>query len=184
MNFLFMAGIAVALAMDAFAVSVGVSLEKLARRQSIRLALHFGLFQLMMPIVGWLMGRSIVRCIEAVDHWVAFGLLFFIGGRMILESFKPQKSKHRDSSDPTKGLSLFMLSIATSIDALTVGLSLGVLGVPILLPALVIGLVTFSLSILGTLMGPLLGRAIGKRAELIGGAVLIIIGIKILGEHL
>jgi putative Mn2+ efflux pump MntP len=186
MSFLYIVGIALALAMDAFAVSVGVSLSlgRINQRQIFRLAIHFGLFQFMMPVAGWLAGRSILVYIEAVDHWVAFGLLLAIGGRMIRESLKPQESKAGVKSDPTKGLSLFILSVATSVDALAVGLSFGVLGASILLPAAVIGLVAFIMTVIGTMVGPHLSRIFGKRAELLGGITLIIIGVKILVDHL
>lgn len=186
MSFLYVIGIALALAMDAFAVSVSVSfsLPSINQRQIFRLAIHFGLFQFVMPVAGWLAGRSILVYIETVDHWLAFGLLLAIGGRMILESFRPQKSHQKDNADPTKGLTLFLLSIATSIDALAVGLSFGVLGVSIFLPAIVIGLVAFIMTVIGTLIGPYLSRIFGKRAEFLGGIILIIIGVKILVDHL
>ena len=186
MSFLYIIGIALALALDAFAVSVGVSLALggMSRRQSFRLSIHFGLFQFMMPVAGWLAGRCILVYIEAVDHWAAFGLLVIIGGRMIRESFKPQESTGGTKSDPTKGFSLLMLSVATSVDALAVGLSFGVLGVSVFLPAAVIGLVAFCMTVVGTLIGPHLSRIVGKRAELIGGIILISIGVKILLDHL
>lgn len=186
MSFLYIIGIALALAMDAFAVSMSVSLllGRINQRQIFRLAIHFGLFQFMMPVAGWLAGQSILTYIEAVDHWVAFGLLLAIGGRMIRESLNPQESKAGARSDPTKGFSLLLLSVATSIDALAVGLSFGVLGASILLPALVIGLVAFFMTVIGTLIGPYLSRIAGKRAELLGGIILIIIGVKILVDHL
>jgi len=186
MNFFLVLVIALALAMDAFAVSVGVSLslEKITRLQTFRLAFCFGFFQFFMPLIGWFAGRNILRYIQAFDHWIAFGLLAFIGSKMILESFKRKETPAERSSDPTKGLSLFFLSVATSIDALAVGLSFAVLHVSILHPAVIIGLVASFMTILGVKIGPVLGQLVGKRAELLGGLVLIFIGIKMLLEHL
>ncbi len=188
MNFFLVFGIAFALAMDAFAVSVGVSLslEGMTKRQTFRLAIYFGFFQFMMPVVGWLAGNSLLKYIQVVDHWIAFGLLLFVGVKMIYESFKRgKKTKEGNVNvDPTKGLSLLTLSVATSIDALAAGLSLAALQESILYPAVVIGLVAFLMTVLGTRLGPPLGQRIGKKAELAGGLILILIGIKILAEHL
>jgi putative Mn2+ efflux pump MntP len=184
MNFFFVFGIAFALAMDAFAVAVGVSLKKIRRRQAFRLAFYFGFFQFMMPILGWLAGQSLFSYIHAFDHWVAFGLLLFIGGRMAIGSLRAGEKAERKVADPTKGLSLFMLSLATSIDALAVGLSFAALHLTILYPAVVIGIICFLITAIGTKIGPLIGQLIGKRAELAGGLVLIGIGIKILVDHL
>jgi putative Mn2+ efflux pump MntP len=187
MNFFLVIAVALALAMDAFAVSVGISLntETITKRQTLRLASNFGLFQFMMPLIGWYAGQNIlVRYIEPFDHWVAFGLLAVIGGKMIYESFKRGKKIKNTKADPTKGLSLLVLSVATSIDALAVGLSLAALHVAILYPAVVIGLVAFFMTVLGVNIGPLFGRIIGKRAELLGGLILILIGVKTLLDHL
>jgi len=137
-----------------------------------------------MPLVGWFAGNTVQKYIQAFDHWVAFGLLAFIGGKMIFESFKRKETPAERSSDSTKGLSLFFLSVATSIDALAVGLSFAVLHVIILYPAIIIGLVAFLMTILGVKIGPILGQLVGKRAELLGGLILIFIGVKILFEHL
>lgn len=185
MNFFLVIGVALALAMDAFAISVGISLssEGVTKRQTFRLAFHFGFFQFMMPVIGWLAGQSILEYIQAVDHWVAFGLLLFIGARMIYESFRSREMIKKRKTDPSKGFSLFTLSVATSIDALAVGLSIAVLHEVILYPAAVIGIVAFLMTVLGIKSGPLLGRMIGKRAELLGGLILILVGIKILSGH-
>jgi putative Mn2+ efflux pump MntP len=179
-------GIALALAMDAFAVTLGIgaALKRLTPIQSLRLAFSFGFFQFGMPLLGWAVGRSVLPLIEAVDHWVAAGLLFLVGGRMVYESFRAQDTGRRGSQDPTRGLNLLLLAVATSIDALAVGLSLALLSVPILYPALVIGAVAFGMTLLGTRLGPVLGRLAGKRAELAGALVLFAIAIKILMEHL
>jgi putative Mn2+ efflux pump MntP len=184
MDLLTLIGIAVALAMDAFAVALGAGLmlPKLTGRHLFRFGFHFGLFQALMPILGWLAGVSIRTYIEAFDHWLAFGLLSLVGGKMLWEAWHPD-DQQTEPNDPTRGLSLVMLSIATSIDALAVGLSLAVLGVNIWLPALVIGLVAGSLTVAGMMLGRRLGQAWGKRVEIFGGLVLIAIGVKILVEH-
>jgi len=187
MNLFLVFAIALALAMDAFAVSVGISssLETITKRQTLRLASHFGFFQFMMPLVGWYATQNIlVRYIEPFDHWVAFSLLVIVGGKMIYESFKRGKKIKNIKADPTKSISLLVLSVATSIDALAVGLSLAALHVAILYPAIVIGLVAFFMTILGIKIGPFLGRLVGKRAGLLGGLILILIGIKTLLDHL
>ncbi len=187
MNFFLVFALALALAMDAFAVSVGISLsyEKITKRQALRLASYFGFFQFMMPLVGWYAAQNIlVKYIEPFDHWVAFSLLLIIGGKMIYESFKRGKKRRDINADPTKGFSLILLSVATSIDALAVGLSLAALHVAIFYPACIIGLVAFFMTVLAVKIGPFFGRLIGKRAEFLGGLVLILIGIKTLLDHL
>ncbi len=178
--------IALALAMDAFAVSVGLSVNRkgLLRGQVFRLATGFGFFQFLMPILGWLAGQTIIESIKTVDHWVAFGLLAVIGAKMIYESFKSETKISNRDRDPTKGFVLLILSVATSIDALVVGLSFAALNWPVLVPSLIIGIVAFIMTVVGTKIGPLFGRLVGKRAELFGGCVLILIGIKILIDHL
>ncbi len=187
MNFFLVLAVAFALAMDAFAVSVGISLrpEGLTQRQAFRMAFHFGFFQFMMPLLGWQATRSILLdYIEPFDHWVAFGLLLVIGVKMIFEFFRTGKGTQKNQEDVTTGFSLLLLSVATSIDALAVGLSLAALQVTILYPAVVIGVIAFLMTILGTRIGPLLGRLVGRSAELLGGLILILIGVKILWEHL
>ncbi len=177
-------GLAVALAMDAFAVALGtaISLPTLTGRHLFRFSWHFGLFQALMPIIGWYGGMTIQKWVVAVDHWVAFALLGFIGVRMLWEAFHQEKSTEK--GDPTKGWSLIILSVATSIDALAVGLTLAMLDVSIWLPSLIIGLVAGVLTIAGMLMGRRLGKQWGMRVEVLGGLVLIGIGVKILMEHL
>lgn len=177
-------GLALALAMDAFAVALGTGavLSRLTGRQLFRLSFHFGLFQSLMPVIGWLAGLTIMQWVEAWDHWIAFSLLAIIGGRMIYEAFSDKEKT--DDRDPTKGLSLVLLSIATSIDALAVGFSLSVIGVSIWMPALVIGLVAGVLTVVGMLLGGRIGNRWGSRVEIFGGLVLIAIGLKILIEHL
>ena len=177
--------IAVALAMDAFAVAIasGVALRRVTARQTFRLAWHFGLFQAFMPVIGWFMGVKIRPYIAAFDHWLAFGLLAYLGGKMIHEAFADAEDKAQ--TDPTRGASLVMLSVATSIDALAVGLSLSLLGLDVWLPALVIGLTAFAFTAAGLHIGRLAsqGRRLSLYAEVLGGTVLIGIGIKILIEH-
>lgn len=178
--------IAVALAMDAFAVSIatGVSLQDVSSRQTFRLSWHFGLFQAIMPIIGWSAGLSIRTYIEHYDHWVAFGLLAFVGIKMIKEAFQRDKAE-KQRKDQTKGMTLVMLSIATSIDALAVGFSISILKASIWVPALIIGLVAGMFTVVGLQIGQRIGGAtrISLYAETIGGIVLIAIGFNILHEH-
>lgn len=183
MDWITIFGIALALAMDAFAVALaaGAVLNPLTRRHLFRLGFHFGLFQALMPIGGWLIGMAVQKWISAYDHWIAFALLAFVGGRMILEAFDDNKGKA--ASDPTRGLTMVILSVATSIDALAVGLSLAMLRVSVWGPAAVIGVVAGVLTVFGMLLGRRLGGNWGKRVEVCGGLVLFIIGLKILLEH-
>lgn len=175
--------IAIGLAMDAFAVSIasGLVIERLTIRHVFRMAFHFGLFQALMPILGWWAGSTVAPYIEAWDHWLALILLGFIGGKMVLES--RGDGERLDSSDPTRGWSLVTLSVATSIDALAVGLSLAMLRVQVWFPALIIGVVAAAASAWGIVFGSRIGRRWGRRAELIGGLVLIGIGIRIVVSH-
>jgi len=177
-------GIAVALAMDAFAValSAGVVLPVLTGRHLFRLSFHFGLFQGLMPIIGWLIGARIYHYVASFDHWLAFGLLMFIGVRMIQEAFDTDDDSQR--RDPTRGMTLITLSIATSIDALVVGLTLGVLQVDVWYPALVIGVVAALFTMIGMMLGRRVGAMWGQRMEIFGGVLLCCLGIKILIEHL
>jgi putative Mn2+ efflux pump MntP len=184
MSTLTLLGIALGLAMDAFAVAIGAGLQLCGAtpRQVFRLAWHFGLFQALMPIIGWLAGRTVSEYIEPVDHWIAFGLLTFIGGKMIYEAF--QHDEEAEVCDPTKGWRMVMLSVATSIDALAVGLSLALLGTSIWWPALVIGIVAGVMTVIGMELGKRFGALLGRRMEIVGGLILIGIGVKILVEHL
>ncbi len=178
--------IALALAVDAFAVALasGVALCNVSWRQTFRLAWHFGFFQAAMNMLGWAAGLTVRSFIEGFAHWVAFGLLFFIGVRMIVEALKKDDGE-RNANDPTRGRTLVLLSVATSIDALAVGLSFSVLKVSIWFPALIIGIVATALTAAGLHLGCLVGSAsrLGPRAEVLGGMVLIAIGIKILFEQ-
>lgn len=186
MTFLHTLTLAVALAMDAFAVAVaiGLNLKTVNFRQTFRLSWHFGLFQALMPIFGW-GGGSLVRAFIAdYDHWVAFGLLVFVGGHIIKEAFEQEKQDYQ-KNDPTKGITLVMLSIAVSIDALAVGLSLAMLDVTIFLPALIIGIVALVFTMLGLHLGKMICRFshLVMYAEIAGGSVLWLIGLNILREH-
>ncbi len=170
--------------MDASAVSLVAAASGYAknRRSVFRLSFHFGLFQFLMPIFGWMLGRSVVRYIFSIDHWIAFCLLAFVGIKMIRSGLKP--SEHSLKNDPSKGHTLVMLSIATSIDALAIGLSLAVLKVNIWYPSAVIGLITAALSLAAIKLGNRLGIVFGQRMEIIGGIILVAIGLRILLSHL
>ena len=185
MDWMNVLGIAVGLAMDAFAVSIaaGLKIGRVTGRHVFRAGFHFGLFQFMMPIIGWMIGRSFAEHIAGYDHWVAFGLLTILAGKMLYESRQGDGSD-KGPADPTRGWSLVTLSVATSIDALAVGLSLAFLGVDIWIPCVVIGVVTFVLSGAGIIFGGKLGSRWEHRAELLGSAVLFAIGAKILITHL
>jgi putative Mn2+ efflux pump MntP len=177
--------IAIALAMDAFAVAVvtGLADLPLTHRRVFRLAFHFGLFQALMPAAGWAAGRVVYRWVEPFDHWVAFALLGFVGGRMIWGALLA-RDQERASGDTTRGWSLVMLSVATSIDALAVGLSFAMMGSAILVPALVIGAVAAGLTAAGMLLGRWVGAAWGRRVEVVGGAILVAMGLRIVIGHL
>jgi putative Mn2+ efflux pump MntP len=182
MNLITVIGIGVGLSMDALAVSVinGFIIRKLRIRYAFRIALSFGFFQALMPVLGWAAGLSFRKYIQNVDHWVAFLLLCIIGGKMICES----RSCKEERRDCLQFPVLFILSIATSIDALAVGLSFSFLQVEIIIPAIIIGVVTFVICLTGIYVGDKIGRFIGNKIELIGGFILIAIGIKIVIEHL
>ena len=176
--------IAVGLAMDAVAVSLcaGASGFASSPRPALRIAFHFGLFQGVMPLLGWLAGSTIAPHIAGFDHWLAFLLLAFVAFRMFRSGLS--KEAPDPSCDPTRGSTLILLSVATSIDAMAIGFSLAMLAAPILVPCLVIGLVTFALSFAATRLGGRLSLRFGKRMELAGGLVLLIIGGRILVSHL
>jgi putative Mn2+ efflux pump MntP len=184
MDMITLFGLAIALAMDAFAVALGcgLSLERLTGRHLFRLSWHFGLFQALMPIIGWLAGLTVQQWIETYDHWVAFGLLAFVGGKMIHEAFQGEDARE-SRDDPTRGMSLIMLSVATSIDALAVGLSLAIVDISVWFPALIIGIVAGVMTVVGMFLGRRAGARWGRRVEIAGGLILIGIGLKILWEH-
>jgi putative Mn2+ efflux pump MntP len=185
MSLLALLGIAVGLAMDAFAVSIGIGLraQHVSPRTTLRLAWHFGFFQFLMPVLGWIAGMSVARWISGFDHWIAFGLLAAVGGKMIYEALNGD-DEQRAAKDPTRGASLVVLSIATSIDALAVGLSLALLGIEVWYPAIVIGVVAFAFTAVGLHLGRRFGTLFGQRMEILGGVILIGIGVKILMDHM
>lgn len=179
--------IALGLSMDAFAVAIATSvgIGQVTSRQIFRFSFHFGLFQATMPILGWLLGVSAADYIRQWDHWVAFGLLGLVGGKAVWGALRGKdEPQSTATSDPTTGLSLVLFSVATSIDALAVGLTLATLEVRIWLPVVVIGSVTAFLTLLGMLLGGRIGARLGKRIEVLGGLILIGIGIKILAGHM
>lgn len=185
MNQLVLTSIAFGLAMDAFAVAIACStcLQNITPRQIFRLSFHFGLFQALMPVLGWLAGLSIAEWIASWDHWAVFGLLTLVGIRTIHAAIwgGPEDG---DKSDPTRGISLITLSLATSMDAMAVGLSFAFLEVRIWYASALIGVVAASMTILGMLLGSRLGSRFGATMEVLGGVVLIGIGLKVLLTHL
>jgi len=176
--------IAVGLAMDAFAVSLGIGTTKVASspRPVFRISFHMGFFQGFMTFLGWLAGSTVASLIASVDHWVALFLLGFVGIRMIRSGLDPNTESHKD--DPSRGGTLLMVCIATSIDAMAVGLSMAMLEVNILFSSLLIGVITLGLSLFGLLAGKRLGECFGKRMEVLGGFLLNGIGLRILFSHL
>lgn len=181
--------LALALAMDCFTVSIvsGVIIRKYILSIILRMAVLFGLFQAMMPFIGWLGTSYFSHYLESVDHWIAFGLLVFLGGKMIKDSFGSEEEAH---FDPSKLTSQLLFAVATSIDALAVGISFACLGYKnieqLTLPLIVIGVCSFVMSILGNVLGVVCGKSIVKRLkpEFIGGVILLLIGFRILYEHI
>lgn len=175
--------IAIGLAMDAFAVSIakGIAINRNRRRTALILGIFFGGFQMIMPAIGWLIGLSFKEIIMGIDHWIAFGLLTFIGSKMIYDS---TKKENEEKNEPLRVYSILILAIATSIDALMVGLSFAFLNTSILEPILIIGAITFTLSVIGFFFGCGLGHFFGNKIKIVGGLILIAIGIKILIDHL
>jgi putative Mn2+ efflux pump MntP len=166
------------------AIATGIALGIVSGRQTFRLAFHFGLFQFLMPVIGYLAGMSVVGYIKGYDRWLAFVLLGYIGGKMVCEGIRGEREEGNDGKDPTRGMSLVVLSVATSIDALAVGISLGVLhNEGIVYPGIVIGIVACTFTAAGLHLGKRLGAAFGKRMEVVGGLVLVAIGVKILFDH-
>lgn len=170
--------------MDAFAVAIGIGSGRRARgrRSVFRLSFHFGLFQFLMPILGWLAGSSVADYISSVDHWIAFGLLAFVGGHMVVSGF--DRDGETAASDPSRGGHLVMLSVATSIDAFAIGLGLAMLKVDIVYPSIVIGIVAAAFTLAGLRIGYRLGEWFGRRMEVLGGVILIVIGLRVLITHL
>lgn len=176
--------IGVSLSMDAFAVGVclGLIKKKCSLKFSLKISTSFGLFQAFMLTLGWLIGINILNLIRDYDHWIAFIILLFIGSKMIYESFKDESEKKILNTEDLK--TLLFLSIATSIDAFAVGISLSLLRTSILIPSISVGSITFFLSLISVYLGNFFGKYLKQGAEIFGGLILIIIGIKILLEHL
>jgi len=177
--------IAVALAMDAFTVAVAIGLHLSGRgginpRQYFRLGFHFGLFQFLMPIIGWLAGETISRYIETFDHWIALVLLVYIGVKLIHEGGRADRYS---LPDPTRGISLIVLSVATSIDALAVGISMAILGAAIIYPAVIIGLVAGLFTLAGLKLSDRISSRWRTRVAWLGAVILFAIGLKIVIEH-
>lgn len=187
MGFISLMLIALSLAMDAFSVAItdGMTIKNLKFSNALKIGAFFGVFQAIMPCLGWLLGCGFINYIRAIDHWIAFGLLGIIGINMIVESIKGDDDE-QDTRDPLDNKVLTVLAIATSIDALAVGITFASVGafVNIWVSAAIIGAVAFVCSIIGVYIGRKSGHLFGNRAEVIGGTVLILIGLKILIEHL
>lgn len=175
--------ISIGLAMDAFAVSVckGLAMKKMSWKKAIIIGLYFGIFQAVMPVIGYFLGTTFERFITNVDHWVAFILLVGIGINMVKEAFN-KESENRNNNVDMK--TMLVLSIATSIDALAIGITFACLKIHIVMPVITIGLITFIISVIGVKIGNQFGDKYGKKAEIMGGVILILLGIKILLEHL
>ena len=184
MNFIEIFLIGISLAVDAFAVSIckGLSMKKLDMKKALIIGLYFGLFQGMMPIIGYLLGKNFSDVVEVVDHWIAFILLGFIGGKMIKESLSKDDE---GCTDDVSFKTMVVLAIATSIDALAVGITFAFLkNTYLVLSFVLIGIITFVLSVLGVKIGNVFGDKYEKKAEFAGGLILILLGLKILLEHL
>ncbi len=185
MEILSIFAIAVGLAMDAFAVSVAAGIKlgcELTPHHIFRLSFNFGFFQFLMTVFGWYLGSSVEKTIKTYDHWVAIVLLGFVGGKMIVDSVRNTSPELK--YDPTKGINVLMLSIATSIDAFAVGISLGVLNSEIWYTSIIIGLVAGFFTVTGMKLGGRIGIVLSHKIEIIGGIILILIGIKLFAEHI
>ncbi|MCU0586768.1 MAG: manganese efflux pump MntP family protein [Syntrophobacteraceae bacterium] len=172
--------IAIALGCDAFAVGMGVGTRFCGPRQVFRLSFHFGLFQFLMPLLGWLIGVSAFGLVRQWGPWLAFALLFFIGARMTYESLRPVEESAEQCKDPTRGMSLVVLSLATSMDALGVGFSIGVLGHSLLAAAVCIGVTACAMTWTAMKLGSRLSSRFGQRMEIAGGIILMAIAVKLL----
>lgn len=179
--------IGVGLSMDAFAVSIckGLGMNKINKKQAFTIGLYFGGFQALMPLIGWFLGIRFQQYITSIDHWIAFILLVCIGGKMVVEAVRDKHDEVIEKKDqPLNHKEMFLLAVATSIDALAVGITFAFLDTPIIEAIVIIGCTTFVLSIVGVIVGNFFGTRYKKKAEIIGGIILILIGLKILLEHL
>lgn len=177
--------LSIGLSVDSFAVSVstGVIISEITFRKATRIAFSLAIFQAVMPLIGWVIGTRIESFVKNFDHWLAFGLLAIIGGKMIVESLKTHQEDGK-KQNPLELKVLLGMSLATSIDALVVGISFGFIKVDLWLATFIIGFTTFVFSMLGILFGKKIGGQFGKKMEIVGGIVLILIGAKILLDHL
>ena len=184
MEFLTIFLIAIGLSMDSFAVSItsGLVLSRIDFKNAAKIAFSLGFFQALMPTLGWLIGIKIQSYIESFDHWIAFGLLFIIGIKMILESLKSDENDK--NFNPLNPKILLMISLATSIDALVVGISFAFIEYKWFLSGMIIGATTFIISMLGILFGKKMGSRFGNKMEILGGLILIFLGTRILFQHL
>ena len=186
--FVFLFLIGVSLSMDAFAVAIckGLAMRKVNKKQCFVIALFFGGFQALMPFLGWLLGTRFESYITSIDHWIAFVLLAFIGGKMIVEAVrdKDDNPEITEMDPPLNIKEMFVLAVATSIDALAVGITFAFLEIPIVQAIAIIGATTFIISIAGVYIGNFFGNKYKNKAEIVGGVILILIGLKILLEHL
>lgn len=179
--------IGIGLSMDAFAVSIckGLAMRKVNKKQALVIGLFFGGFQALMPFIGWALGIQFQSYITNIDHWIAFVLLVFIGGKMIVEAVKPEEEEAVEVMDPSLDIKeMFLLAIATSIDALAVGVTFAFLDYPIVEAISIIGVTTFVISVGGVYVGNFFGSRYKNKAELAGGLILVLLGVKILLEHL
>jgi len=178
--------VAIGLAMDAFSVAAiaGFVLKTFSIRQAFTVSFSFGFFQFFMPIAGCVVGSTVASLIAGYDHWAAFALLAIVGGKMIREGIRTKTVAETRRSDPIRGFSLLVFSVATSIDALAVGLTFAFTSVEVLYPAIVIGAVAALFSLFGVYLGAKSGRFLGKRVEFVGGVILIFIGLRILITHI
>lgn len=177
----------VGLAMDAFAVSIckGLAMRKVNKKQAVVIGLFFGGFQALMPFIGWLLGSQFESYITSIDHWIAFILLGFIGGKMIVEALKPEETVEIKEMDAPLDLKeMLLLAVATSIDALAVGITFAFLDYPIVEAISIIGITTFCISVGGVYVGNFFGNKYKNKAEFAGGLILVIIGLRILFSHL
>lgn len=179
--------IGVGLAMDAFAVSVckGLAMRKVNKKQAVIIGLFFGGFQALMPFIGWVLGSQFESYITSIDHWIAFILLGFIGGKMMVEAFKPEEAVEVEQMDAPLDLKeMLLLAVATSIDALAVGITFAFLNYPIAEAVSIIGVTTFCISIGGVYVGNFFGNKYKNKAEFAGGLILVVLGLRILLSHL
>jgi putative Mn2+ efflux pump MntP len=184
MDIITMVLLAVGLSMDclAVAVAIGLSIKNVSFIHALKIGIYFGGFQTIMPILGWLFGLTLIELISSIDHWIAFLLLSVIGGKMIYEAFSGEGGS--EGNDTLKHHTLLLLSIATSIDALAVGLSFSFLRISVVIPIAIIGLVAFLFSFAGVMVSSKLGSVVGNRIRILGGLILIAIGLRILIEHI